>query len=201
MAQRFIDGLSLEQKLKREGPLDVEGAVRVCEGVAAALEALWAAGMVHRDVKPANILLDGRGESYLTDFGLAKDTQASLLTLPGQALGSMEYMAPEQIRGESLSAAADIYSLGCVMNACVCGRPPFAEARGMGILWAHLQDEPPDPRRLRADLSAQFAQALLLALQKDPDRRPASAGEYARVLAAAAAVSGPSRMPPADPPG
>jgi serine/threonine-protein kinase len=189
MAQKFIDGLSLEEKLKRDGPLDVAGAVRICAGVAAGLEALWAAGMVHRDVKPANILLDKHGESYITDFGLAKDTQASVLTLPGQALGSMDYMAPEQIRGQSLSAAADIYSLGCVMNECICGQPPFAEARGMRILWAHLQDDPPDPRRLRGDLSPQFAQTLLLALEKDPDRRPPSAGEYARMLAAAAAIS------------
>jgi serine/threonine protein kinase len=189
MAQKFIDGLSLEEKLKRDGPLDVAAAVRICAGVAAGLEALWAAGMVHRDVKPANILLDKHGESYITDFGLAKDTQASVLTLPGQALGSMDYMAPEQIRGQSLSAAADIYSLGCVMNECICGQAPFAEARGMRILWAHLQDDPPDPRRLRGDLSPQFAQTLLLALEKDPDRRPPSAGEYARMLAAAAAIS------------
>ena len=194
MAQRFIDGISLEEKLELEGRLGVADAVRICEGVAAGLEALWAAGMVHRDVKPANILLDEHGESYITDFGLAKDTQASVLTLPGQALGSMEYMAPEQIRGQSLSAAADIYSLGCVMHECICGRPPFAEARGMRILWAHLQEEAPDPRRLRADLPPQFAQALLLALEKDPGRRPASAGEYARMLAAAAAIPGSNQM-------
>jgi serine/threonine protein kinase len=189
MALRFIDGLSLEEKLKRDGRLDVADAIRICTGVAAGLEALWAAGMVHRDVKPANILLDERGEAYITDFGLAKDTQASMLTLPGQALGSMEYMAPEQIRGQSLGAAADIYSLGCVMNECICGRSPFAEAQGMRILWAHLQDDPPDPRGLRGDLSSQFAEALLLALEKDPDRRPTSAGEYVRMLAAAAATT------------
>jgi serine/threonine-protein kinase len=186
MAQRFIDGLALDQKLKRDGPLDISSAVRICADAAAGLEALWAAGMVHRDVKPANILLDESGRAYITDFGLAKDTQASLLTRPGQALGSMEYMAPEQIRGESLSAATDIYALGCVMHECMCGRPPFAEARGMRILWAHLQDEPPDPCLLRSDMSPEFGRALMLALQKDPDKRPASAGEYARMLAAAA---------------
>jgi serine/threonine protein kinase len=187
MAQKFIDGLSLEERLERDGPLDVADAVRVCTDVAAGLEALWAAGMVHRDVKPANILLDRHGESYITDFGLSKDTQGSVLTLPGQALGSVEYMAPEQIRGQSLSAATDIYSLGCVMHECVCGQSPFAEAQGMRVLWAHLEEPPGDPRRLRADLSPQFAQTLLLALEKDPDKRPQSAGEYARMLAAAAA--------------
>jgi serine/threonine protein kinase len=194
MAQKFIDGLSLEQKLERDGRLEVPDAVRICSGVASGLDALSAAGMVHRDVKPANILLDERGESYITDFGLAKDSQASVLTLPGQALGSVEYMAPEQIRGQSLSASADIYSLGCVTYECVCGRSPFGEAQGMRVLWAHLQDEPSDPRRLRGELSAQFATTLLRALEKEPASRPASAGEYARMLAAAAAVPGSKQM-------
>jgi serine/threonine protein kinase len=188
MAQRFIDGMSLDDKLKREGPLDVQTAVQVCTDVAAGLEALWGAGMVHRDVKPANILLDEDGHGYITDFGLAKDTQGSLLTLPGQALGSMDYMAPEQIRGEPVSAATDTYALGCVMYECMCGRPPFAEVQGMRILWAHLQDSPPDPRSARPDMSDELARTLLTALEKDAAKRPRSAGEYARMLAAAAAA-------------
>ncbi len=182
MAQRFIEGMSLDEKLKRDGPLDVQTAVRVCTDVAAGLEALWGAGMVHRDVKPANILLDGSGRAYITDFGLAKDTQGSLLTLPGQALGSMDYMAPEQIRGESVGAATDIYALGCVMYECMCGRPPFAEVQGMRILWAHLQDPPPDPRSVRADIPEAFSRTLLVALEKDAAKRPQTAGEYARML-------------------
>ena len=186
MAQRFIEGMSLDEKLKRDGPLDVQTAVRVCTDVAAGLEALWGAGMVHRDVKPANILLDESGRAYITDFGLAKDTQGSLLTLPGQALGSMDYMAPEQIRGEPVGAATDIYALGCVMYECMCGRPPFAEVQGMRILWAHLQDPPPDPRGVRAEIPERFAQTLLVALEKDAAKRPQSAGEYARMLAEAA---------------
>ena len=187
MAQRFIEGMSLDDKLKRDGPLDVPTAVRVCTDVAAGLEALWGAGMVHRDVKPANILLDESGRAYITDFGLAKDTQGSLLTLPGQALGSMDYMAPEQIRGEPVSAATDIYALGCVMYECMCGRPPFAEVQGMRILWAHLQDPPPDPAAASApSIPERFAQTLLVALEKDAAKRPQSAGEYARMLADAA---------------
>jgi serine/threonine protein kinase len=186
MAQRFIEGMSLDEKLKRDGTLDVQTAVGVCTDVAAGLEALWGAGMVHRDVKPANILLDGSGRAYITDFGLAKDTQGSLLTLPGQALGSMDYMAPEQIRGEQVGAATDIYALGCVMYECMCGRPPFAEVQGMRILWAHLQDPPPDPRSVRADIPERFSQTLLVALNKDAAARPQTAGEYARMLADAA---------------
>jgi serine/threonine protein kinase len=188
MAQRFVDGEPLDARLKREGTLDVATAVRVCTDVAAGLEALWANGMVHRDVKPANILLDGQGTAFITDFGLAKDSQGSLLTLPGQALGSMDYMAPEQIRGEDVTAASDTYALGCVMFECACGRPPFAHVQGMRILWAHLQDAPPDPLGLRGDLPPQFAAALLTALEKEPEKRPASAGEYARSLAAAAGL-------------
>ncbi|HTU86048.1 MAG TPA: serine/threonine-protein kinase [Solirubrobacteraceae bacterium] len=186
MAQRFIEGMSLDDKLKRDGPLDVQTAVQVATDVAAGLEALWAAGMVHRDVKPANILLDEDGHCYITDFGLAKDTQGSLLTLPGQALGSMDYMAPEQIRGEPVTAATDIYALGCVMYECMCGRPPFAEVQGMRILWAHLQDAPPDPRSVRPEIPEEFSRTLLVALEKDPAKRPQTAGEYARLLAAAA---------------
>ena len=191
MAQRYIEGpggagMSLDDKLKRDGTLDTETAVRVCTDVAAGLEALWAAGMVHRDVKPANILLDETGRAYITDFGLAKDTQGSLLTLPGQALGSMDYMAPEQIRGEPVGAATDIYALGCVMYECMVGRPPFAEVQGMRILWAHLQDPPPDPRGVKPDIPEQFARTLLVALEKDAAKRPQTAGEYARMLAAAA---------------
>jgi serine/threonine-protein kinase len=184
MAQRFIDGETLDAKIKRDGVLLPADAVKIADDVAAGLEALWESGMVHRDVKPANILLDLDGTAMLTDFGLAKDSKGSALTLPGQALGSMDYMAPEQIRGEDVSAASDIYALGCVMFESVCGRPPFAHVAGMRILWAHLQDPPPDPLELRADLPPAFAKALLVALEKEPEKRPQSAGEYARALTA-----------------
>jgi serine/threonine protein kinase len=189
MAQRFIEGLSLDQRLKADGPLDLPTAIQISADVAAGLEALWAAGMVHRDVKPANILLDGNGTAYITDFGLAKDTQGSMLTLPGQALGSMDYMAPEQIRGEAVTAATDIYALGCCVYESLCGQPPFADVQGMRVLWAHLQDPPRDPSELRSDLTPEVKQALLTAMEKDADKRPASAGEYVRLLADAAGVT------------
>ena len=183
MAQQFIDGLSLDDKLKRDGPLDVEGAVHVCADVAAGLEALWAAGMVHRDVKPANILLDASGRGYITDFGLAKDTQGSFLTLPGQALGSMDYMAPEQIRGEPVTAATDIYALGCVMYECSAASRRSPRRQGMRMLWAHLQDEPPDPRRARPT-AGEFVRALLLRAGEGSGKRPAERGRVRRMLAA-----------------
>jgi serine/threonine protein kinase len=186
LAQQFITGGSLADKLEREGALEVGPAVKLCREVASALDALHAAQLFHRDVKPANILLDEAELAYITDFGLAKDTQGSLLTRPGQTLGSLDYMAPEQIRAEEISAATDVYSLGCVMFECLSGNPPFAERQGMRVLWAHLQDQPPDPVASRPELPAALAPAILHALEKDPAARPQSASEFAEGVARAA---------------
>ncbi|MEA2313496.1 MAG: hypothetical protein QOI03_188 [Solirubrobacteraceae bacterium] len=188
LAQEFVEGIPLDQKLKIEGRLDVATTVRMCAQVADGLQALWAAGMVHRDIKPANILLDLAGNAHITDFGLAKDSQGSVLTMPGQALGSMDYMSPEQIRGEPVTGAADVYSLGCVVFECLEGRPPFADRQGMRVLWAHLQDEPPDPCAERTDLSPGFKQAVKAALRKEASERPSSSVEYARSLSQAAGI-------------
>jgi serine/threonine-protein kinase len=182
LAQRLIRGGSLDDKLEREGSLDLGFALRMCAEVAGGLDALHATRLFHRDVKPANILLDEQETAYITDFGLAKDSQGSLLTRPGQTLGSLDYMAPEQIRGEDISAASDVYGLGCVMFECLAGQPPFADRQGMRVLWAHLQDAPPDPRATRPELPPAFAEALLRALDKDPASRPSSASEFADSL-------------------
>jgi serine/threonine protein kinase len=186
LAERFIEGVSLEEKLKQERRLDVPTTVAIAAQVANGLDALWAAGMVHRDIKPGNILLDRAGKAYITDFGLAKDSQGSILTLPGQALGSMDYMAPEQIRGEPVTAATDVYALGCVVYECLQGQPPFADRQGMRVLWAHLQDEPPDPCVDRSDVSAKFVEAWRAAMCKEPAERPQLSVDYAVSLAAAA---------------
>jgi len=183
MVQGYVDGPSLAETLRRDGPLDVARSMRICRDVAGGLDALQGAGMIHRDIKPGNVLLDRHGRAYVTDFGLAKDPHGSVLTLPGRAIGSADYMAPEQIRGEPVSAATDIYALGCMIYECLCGRPPFSGVAGMRLMWAHLHDAPPDPERLRGDLPAGFGSTLLLALEKDWHRRPTTAGEYARMLA------------------
>jgi len=188
LAEQLIEGVTLESKLKQEGRLDVATVVRICAEVGDGLRALWEAGMVHRDIKPGNILVDRAGKCYITDFGLAKDTQGSVLTEPGQAIGSLDYMAPEQIRGEAVTAAADVYSLGCVMFECLQGRPPFADRQGYRILWAHLQEEPPDVGAGRNDAPPEFTRALMAALHKDPAKRPASSVIYAASLSDAAGV-------------
>ena len=136
LAQRFIRGGSLAETLERDGHLEVETAVRICLWVASGLDAVHAAGLIHRDVKPGNILLDEEGVAYITDFGLAKDSQGTVLTRPGQALGSLDYMAPEQIRSDPVTGAADVYALGCVMcelphRPAAVRRPP-GHARALG---------------------------------------------------------------------
>jgi serine/threonine-protein kinase len=186
LAQQFITGGSLEDKIKRETRLDLRETVDLCTQVADGLDALHAEGLIHRDVKPGNILLDGQGKAFITDFGLMKDREASVLTRPGQALGSMDYMAPEQIRGEEVTAQSDVYALGCVMIECLTGQPPFADRQGMRILWAHLQEDPPDPSAGRDDIPPDVGWAVTRALEKEPDKRPPTATAYAHMVRIAA---------------
>jgi serine/threonine protein kinase len=138
LVQRFVEGGTLGDRLEREQRLDTTTAVTMCGQVAQGLDALFAAGLVHRDVKPGNVLLDPDGTAYITDFGLAKDLDGTMLTRPGQALGSLDYISPEQIRSEDVTAATDVYSLGCVMYECFTGTPPFSKFPGMRVIMAHL---------------------------------------------------------------
>jgi serine/threonine-protein kinase len=182
LVQTLIEQGTLDERLREHGPLDLATTSRICTQVASGLDALCDAGLVHRDVKPANILLDENGDAYITDFGLSKDTRGTVLTRPGQALGSLDYMAPEQIRAEAVSAATDVYALACVLCECLSGAPPFADRTGMHVLWAHLQDDPPDPCAGRSDLPPQVSEIILGALHKNPTRRPQTPGELARML-------------------
>jgi serine/threonine protein kinase len=186
MAQKFIAGGSLEDRIRRDERLDLSVTLDVCTQVGEGLDAMHAEGLIHRDVKPGNILLDESGKAYITDFGLMKDREASVLTRPGQALGSMDYMAPEQIRGEEVTAQTDVYALGCVMCECLTGKPPFADRQGMRILWAHLQEDPPDPSSERSDVPADVGWAILQALEKEPEKRPPTATAYAHGVRIAA---------------
>src|SRR5262249_928155 len=124
LVQQLIPGGSLHDRIAAAGRLDLATTARLLSGPAAGIDALHASGPVPRVIKAANLRLDG-GSAHVTDLGLAKDSQASNLTRPGQALGSLDYMAPEQIRGEDVSAATDIYALGCVVQECLLGTPPF----------------------------------------------------------------------------
>jgi serine/threonine protein kinase len=187
LVQRLIPGGSLADRVQRSGPLSLDEAVRLLAGAAAGIDALHGAGLVHRDIKGANILLEG-DIPYVSDFGLAKDSQASNLTRPGQALGSLDYMSPEQIRGEDVSPATDIYALGCVMFEVLTGTPPFGGRPSMRVLFAHLQEPPPDLSATRPDISPQAARAISRALEKEPEDRPSTASEYVTGIARAAGI-------------
>ena len=187
LVQRLIPGGSLADRLAVRGRLDLAYAVELLGAAAEGIDALHAAGLVHRDIKPANILLEG-DTPYVSDFGLAKDSQASNLTRPGQALGSLDYMSPEQIRGEDVSPATDVYSLGCVMWECLTGSPPFGGRPSMRVLFAHLQEPPPDLTSIRPDISAAAARAVTRALEKEPEERPHGAVDYVSGVARAAGL-------------
>jgi serine/threonine-protein kinase len=187
LVQKLIPGGSLHDRIAGAGRLDLATTVRLLRGPAEGIDALHAGGLVHRDIKPANILLDG-DTAFVTDFGLAKDSQASNLTRPGQALGSLDYMAPEQIRGEEVSAATDIYALGCVVQECLLGAPPFGGRPSMRVLFAHLQEPPPDLSEQRRDVPAAAARAINRALEKEPEDRPTSASGYIQAIAKAAGL-------------
>jgi serine/threonine protein kinase len=186
LVQRLIPGGSLADRIAVRGHLDLPYTVALLGAAADGIDALHAAGLVHRDIKPANILLDG-DTPYVSDFGLAKDSQASNLTRPGQALGSLDYMSPEQIRGEDVSPATDIYALGCVMWECLTGAPPFGGRPSMRVLFAHLQEAPPDLSAVRPEISQSAARAVTRALEKEPEDRPAGAAAYVAGVARAAA--------------
>ncbi len=186
IVQEFISGGSLDDVLEERGQLSVPETVRICADAAAGLEAVHALEITHRDIKPGNIMLDAEGVAHINDFGLAKQRDASVLTRPGQAVGSLDYMAPEQIRGEEIGPATDVYSLGCVVHECLTGSPPFGDRKGMQALWAHLQDPPPNPAATRSDLGDELSWTMLKALEKDPANRPQTPVIYARMLRVAA---------------
>jgi serine/threonine protein kinase len=194
LAVRYVDGRSLAERLAVGGPLAVGELVRLAADVAAGLDALQRRGIVHRDVKPANILLAADGTAVLGDFGLAKSRAWTVLTRTGQVLGTANYLAPEVIRGQSATPLSDLYGLGCVLFECLAGASPFAGRGVLRVGMAHLQEEPGDPAAGRDDVPPALAWTVRQALAKDPADRPPSAVALARMLRLAAA-EGP-RQPP-----
>ena len=143
IAMRLVEGTDLKRLLAEGGTLEPERAVELLQPIADALDAAHERGLVHRDVKPSNILIDERGHSYLADFGLSRRlADAGDLVGDGMTLGTIDYVSPEQIRGEELDGRADLYSLGCILYECLAGRPPFAGSDTV-VVFAHLEEDPP----------------------------------------------------------
>jgi len=185
LASDYVDGGSLTDRIAADGPLPLADVVRVITEVGTGLDALHAAGVMHRDIKPSNVLFDSDGTAMLTDFGLAKGRAYTVLTRPGQVMGTLDYLAPELIRGKPATPVTDIYALGCVAFECVAGQAPFADKSAFQVGLAHLEEPPPDPCAARPELPPHFSAAILTALEKDPEKRPATAGAYASLLRAA----------------
>ena len=192
IAMRFVDGTDLRGLLAAEGAFDAARAAGVIAQVASALDAAHERGLVHRDVKPANILVAARGggeHTYLTDFGLTKRTASdSGLTAAGEWVGTLDYVAPEQVRGEQVDGRADIYALGCVLYEMLTGQVPFERDDDIAKLWAHISDDPPSPLALAPDTPRALAGVAECCMEKDPDDRFETAGQLGR--AALAAVPG-----------
>lgn len=186
IAVGYIAGETLEQRIDRAGPLSVAEVVLLTTEVASGLDALHAAGVVHRDIKSSNILIDAQGTARLTDFGLAKGRAYTALTRPGQVLGTLDYLAPELIRGEPATPASDIYALGCVVFECIAGEPPFSHKTMFEVGIAHLAEDPADPCAARDDCPPEFGRVAQRTLAKDPGQRPATATELATLLQTAA---------------
>ena len=184
IAMRFIEGDDLRVLLRAGGPLPAETAAEVVRQVASALDAAHARGLVHRDVKPANVLLDKSGQAYLTDFGLTKRLHDSTsATRTGEWVGTVGYVAPEQIRGERVDARADVYALGCVLYHALTGRPPFPHDLEATTIWAHLEEPPP---LVGETAPGAFDAVIARAMAKDPGDRYPSAGDLGTAAVAAA---------------
>jgi len=172
LAMRLVDGTDLGSLLRAEGALEPRRVMAICTQIAAALDAAHRRGLVHRDVKPSNVLVDGSEHVYLADFGLTRrldDESAELAE--DRSLGTPAYLAPEQIEGGAVDGRADIYSLGCLLYESLTGEPVFPRTSRLAVAWAHLEDEPPRASRRRAGLPEAIDSVISRAIAKEPEER------------------------------
>jgi serine/threonine protein kinase len=185
IAMRYVRGTDLRRLIDEEGPLPPDRVVSVLTQVASALDAAHAEGLIHRDVKPGNVLVvPGTPDKvYLADFGLTRRASSdSGLTGTGQFVGTLDYAAPEQFTGEPLTPRTDVYSLGCVAYECLVGEPPFPRDREAAVLHAHLHEPPPRPTAKRPELPEAIDAVVAKAMAKKPKERYARAGELAAAV-------------------
>ncbi|MGW7459490.1 serine/threonine-protein kinase [Streptomyces sp. NPDC054797] len=174
LVMELVEGASLAQELERGGRLSAERVARIAAQAAAGLAAAHGQGIVHRDIKPGNLLNDATGTVKIADFGIAKfvDDPSTALTSTGQILGTGLYLAPERALGRQAGPASDVYSLGCVLYQLLVGSPPFQSDTTTGVLYQHVDATPVPPRQLGMDLPVAFESYLLRLLAKQPEDRP-----------------------------
>ena len=192
IAMRYVEGRDLGERLRR-GRLEPADAIGILAQVASALDAAHARGLVHRDVKPSNVLVDpgarpdGSDHVYLADFGLTRRvSEEAGISDDGRLLGTIDYVAPEQIAADEIDGRADVYSLGCVLYECLVGQPPFRRDSDIAVVFAHLETESPAPSVGRPELPAALDAVIARALAKDPAERYLSCNELARAALAVA---------------
>src|SRR5215210_6921015 len=172
LAMRYVEGTDLRALLHASGRLDPARAIAICRQVARALDAAHADGLVHRDVKPSNVLLDATEHVYLADFGLTRrHAEEGAFPGDGRSLGTLSYLAPEQIEGAGADARADVYALGCLLFECLTGEPPFRADSALAVAWAHLEEEPPAASAHTADLPHALDGVLSTAMAKEAATR------------------------------
>src|SRR4051794_23839601 len=187
LAMRFVDGEDLRHLIRAAGSVEPGRASEIVDQIGGALDAAHARGLVHRDIKPANVLLGAGDHAYLTDFGLTKRAGASTgPSRSGQWVGTLGYVAPEQIRGDRIDARADVYALGCVLFHALTGQAPYLRESEEATLWSHLHDPPPPASMLAQGVPEAFDAVIERALAKDPEDRFPSGGDLGRAALAAA---------------
>jgi non-specific serine/threonine protein kinase len=178
IAMRYIQGYDLADLIDREGPLDLERAVAILDQAGGALDAAHALDVLHRDVKPANVMLDEpTGRVYLTDFGIAKQAQTRGLTRTGFFIGTLDYAPPEQIEGKQITHAADVYAFGCMLFEVLTGRKPFEKESDVAVMHAHLSEEPPSVIAIKPGLPSGIDDVIARAMAKSPEERLGSCRE------------------------
>src|SRR5213082_980453 len=187
IAMACVEGTDLKTLIADEGRLPVRRALSIVAQIASALDAAHARGLVHRDVKPANILVGPGDRAYLSDFGAVKELSSAGLTRTGAFVGTIEYCAPEQIEGGEVDARTDVYALGCVLYETVTGKPPFHRPSEVAVLNAHLHSPPPQASKEAPEVPAALDPVISKALAKAPLDRYATPGELVAAAKAAAA--------------
>jgi eukaryotic-like serine/threonine-protein kinase len=197
IVMEFVDGESLHRLLSRQGPLPVEDTARIARSVLAALDHAHSRSLVHRDMKPANILFDSSsGAVKVVDFGIAKGLEdTSGLTRTSGLIGTAAYLSPEQVSGHDATPRSDLYAVGCLLYCCLTGEPPFTGSTPVAIAMRHLNDPVPSLRARRPDVPQELEAVVMRALEKDPARRFSSAAE----MDAAVAATGLDRRPASAP--
>ena len=189
LVMRYIRGTDLRALLQEEGALEPARAARIVAQVASALAAAHRRGLIHRDVKPPNVLIerDGANEhAYLTDFGIARDVGGTALTRTGMLVGTMDYIAPERLEDRPGDGRSDIYALGCVLFETLTGQVPFPRDSDVAKMYAHMNEPVPSVREFRPDVPAALAETATKAMAKSPDDRFATAATAARPRSPAA---------------